>query len=104
MRTLTRAIRFIAILGLLGGIGWGGKRIAGLPKHLAAPPQIRADLLDTAAVRQGEFLVTVSAVGHLQAHQTTQVYSGNLMGKVIFVAEDGTPVKKGDVLFRLDET
>jgi HlyD family secretion protein len=113
MGILTRGIRILAILGLLGGIGWGGKRIAGFPKHSEESAQTSADLLDTATARQGEFLVTVAATGRLEAHQTTQVYGGQAYGgqgfmgnfaKVTFVAEDGTNVKKGDVLFRFDDT
>jgi RND family efflux transporter MFP subunit len=116
MRPITRTIRILAILGLLGGIGWGGKRISGFPKRSEEPAQASADLLDTAAVRQGEFLVTVAATGRLEAHQTTQVYGGLAYGgggqsqgwggnfaKVTFVAEDGSSVKKGDVLFRFDD-
>jgi HlyD family secretion protein len=113
MRPITRTIRILAILGLLGGIGWGGKRIAGFSKRSEESTQASADLLDTATVHQGEFLVTVAATGRLQAHQTTQVYGGltaggqSFMGgfaRVTFVAGDGAGVKKGDVLFRFDDT
>lgn len=119
MRPITRTIRLLAVLGLLGGIGWGGKRIGGFPLRSAEREQTSADLLDTATVHQGEFLVTVAATGRLEAHQTTQVYGGLAVAgqgggggggwggnfaKVTFVAADGASVKKGDVLFRFDDT
>jgi len=105
MRYVTSVIRFLAFLALVTGIGWGGKRISSLSKQpAAAATMVRADLMDTARVREGVFLITVPATGRLQANKTTNVYSPDMQAKVSFVGQDGVPVKQGDVLLKFDDT
>jgi HlyD family secretion protein len=104
MRYVTHVIRLLAALGLVTGIGWGGKRISSLSKQPAQTTMVRADLMDTARVREGTFLITVPATGRLQASKTTNVYSPDMQAKVSFVAPDGVPVKQGDVLIKFDDT
>jgi HlyD family secretion protein len=104
MRYVTQAIRILAILGLVAGIGWGGKRISSMSRPAAEAATVRADLMDTARVREGAFLITVLASGRLLARKTTNVYSPDMQAKVTFVARDGEPIQKGDVLFKFDDT
>lgn len=104
MRYVSHVIRLLAVLGLVTGIGWGGKRISSLSKNATATTMVRADLMDTALVREGTFLITVPATGRLQANKTTNVYSPDMQAKVSFVGQDGVAVKQGDVLLRFDDT
>jgi multidrug efflux pump subunit AcrA (membrane-fusion protein) len=92
-------------LAVLAGIGLGAKQIAGYSKRAseAATPS-RADLLDTTFVREGAFLITVPATGRLEANRTNNVYSPDMSAKLTYVAPDGVPVQKGDLLFKFDDT
>lgn len=61
---------------------------------------------ETTRVISGEFHVDLAVVGSLDAARTHMVSSSirGDKGKIIFIVEDGTTVKKGDVLVRLDPT
>ena len=64
-----------------------------------------APILTVKAEKRG-FSVSVEAVGELDAARSTVLFSqvrGD-RGKIVFIINDGTKVKKGDVLVRLDPT
>jgi len=85
----------IAILALLALL---------LFRQYAPPPAAQSLPLTTAALR--DFQVTVRTVGTLQAVNSYLVAS-RIKGpgaKIIFLAQDGYPVKKGDLLVRFDPT
>ncbi len=65
----------------------------------------KASILTIKAVKRS-FSVLVEAVGELDAARSTVLFSqirGD-RGKIVFIISDGTKVKKGDVLVRLDPT
>ncbi|WP_339137083.1 MAG: efflux RND transporter periplasmic adaptor subunit [Candidatus Electrothrix sp. GW3-4] len=75
-----------------------------LLRQYAPPPAGHSPPLTTATLR--DFQVTVRTVGTLQAVNSHLVAS-RIKGpgaKIIFLAQDGYPVKKGDILVRFDPT
>jgi HlyD family secretion protein len=60
----------------------------------------------SAKVVKKSFSVLVEAVGELDAQRSTVIFSqirGD-RGTIVFIVSDGTRIKKGDVLVRLDPT
>jgi multidrug efflux pump subunit AcrA (membrane-fusion protein) len=109
-----RRIARVAIpLLLLAGAAYGGARIYRAEKResvvqavqgrvmkLVQPRAEEREFVPTTAVRQGKFGVSLTVVGTLKATESTPV-SAETQGTLIWLVEDGAPVKKGDVLAQL---
>ena len=59
--------------------------------------------VDTARVLRGPFALKITATGKLRARTTVTVHTDQLDGKLLWIAQDGVPIKKGDLLARLDD-
>jgi len=92
----TKLIILFICLGLIG--------LFGIRYHGSANVEKNEYRLATATVR--DFKVNVHTVGVLDAARSHMVSSSvrGDKGKIIFLIEDGSHVKKGDVLVRLDPT
>ena len=84
-----RLLAGVAVIGLLIGVGY----------HYApvSANTVRPTVL---SVTKGEFTVKVSALGELRALKSVKI-SAIDDNPVIFLAPEGTAVKKGDLLFRM---
>jgi RND family efflux transporter MFP subunit len=87
--------RVLALAGLLAGLGW-----AGLAWGLSGRKS--ADVL-TAVATKGDLVITVVDRGEMESSNSVQVaceVEGG--GKLVTIVPEGTPVKKGDEVARLD--
>ncbi len=84
-----RLLAGIAILGLLIGVGYQYAPVSASPER----PTVFS-------VTKGEFTVKVSALGELRALNSVKI-SAIDDNPVIYLAPEGTNVKKGDLMFRL---
>lgn len=55
----------------------------------------------TVSVEKGDIFVTVSAVGTIEAQEEQEVFS-ETSGTITYIAEDGLPVKKGDIILKIE--
>jgi HlyD family secretion protein len=98
-------VRFLVLLLALSAAAWGSRYpliwVKALqPRAADSAPSIAVDT--TRAVR-GRFLLNVTATGKLRARTTVGVRMAQLDGKLLWIAADGVPIKKGDLLARLDD-
>ena len=87
----------LILLAVVAGIAWGGFREDGWFRGTAA------EQIAGAKVRRGPLLVTVSQRGHLGAKNSAKVVS-EMEGRnpIIWLIEEGTTVKPGDLVAELD--
>ena len=72
--------------------------------RLNAAPQVETVRVSAPAAGGGDTAVVLNATGYIVAHHEIQVAS-KVNGKVDFIGvEKGDPVKKGQVLVRLEDT
>lgn len=108
---MVRLLRMLAIALVLCGIAWGSATLQAVRRLVpdwplrvrASSPAVDAVPVDTARVHKGPFLLSIAASGKLQARATVSVRTGQLEGKLIWIAADGAMIKQGDVLARLDD-
>lgn len=100
-RSAAAALRVALVAAALAGAGVGAKK-------LVAKYSRRGPSVPTLQVARATLTRQVVAEGILRAVKSTPVAptEGGQRGqlKIVFLAEDGTPVKQGDVVVRFDET
>jgi HlyD family secretion protein len=111
---MKRAIKFAFPLLLIAGAAYAGMRIYraenrasilqavqgfSVMKLVRTTPE-EPEFVPTTAVRRGDFGVSLTVVGALTAAESIPV-SAESSGTLVWLVEDGTPVKKGDVLAQL---
>jgi multidrug efflux pump subunit AcrA (membrane-fusion protein) len=110
---MKRLAKVLIPLLLAGGAAYGGARIyqaenrqsvvkavQGRVMKLVQPKPEEPDFVPTTEVRRGSFGVSLTVVGTLKAAETLPV-SSETNGTLVWLVEDGTAVKKGDVLAQL---
>lgn len=93
------ALKWIVLLAILGGGGYAAWTY-GLSQYLTASQSVK---ILTATVARGELVITVGDRGELDSIDAVTVQNelqGN--GKLVSILEEGKPVKKGDVVAKLD--
>lgn len=93
-----RGLRWLGVLGLAAAAVWGGLR-------LWRPGDAGAGDVPSVRVAEGPFTRTVSAEGVLKPVKTTVISAPSDVREplmIAWMAEDGDPVKKGDVVIRFD--
>ncbi|MBC8112035.1 MAG: HlyD family secretion protein, partial [Verrucomicrobia bacterium] len=100
---MKKNIRFIIIISILIGIGLTGFLV------IRNPAGKEANLL--ASVKKGDFEITVTATGELEAKNSVRIMApASLQAveiwqvKIADLVPEGSVVKKGDYVARLDET
>jgi multidrug efflux pump subunit AcrA (membrane-fusion protein) len=101
---LALSARFVFLGTLLGALAWGMLGVSGRTASPGDDVRLTDLPADAATARQGVFETSLKSTGRLAASRTVSVVSPDFEGKVIFIAEDGAPVKKGDVICRFDDT
>ncbi|MBC7319543.1 HlyD family secretion protein, partial [bacterium] len=89
--------RWLIVIVILLGISIGGYFF--LSSRKAQTPAVAS--VETYTVTRGDLLVSVSGSGVLEAKDTVDITS-EVGGTVIWVAEEGSRVKKGDILCKID--
>jgi HlyD family secretion protein len=95
LRAALRGPRFVAVVAFVAALGWGGYSW-GLAGRKAV------DVLSATVVR-GDLVITVTDRGELESSQSVQVVcevEGG--GKLVTIVPEGTHVKKGDEVAKLD--
>jgi HlyD family secretion protein len=97
---MRRAVIFLVVLAaVIAGAVW----IAGRFRQGGEQPD--AAEKKTFEVRKGNLLVTISETGELKAQNSTRIRSDvDREVKIVFLAAEGSRVKKGDELVRFDTT
>jgi HlyD family secretion protein len=100
-----RFSRVAVRLAILSALAFGVWRLkTAWPLRVRASSQAsESTAIDATRVLRGPFVMSVIASGKLQARQTVTVRIEELEGKLTWIAPDGSPIKKGDVLARLDD-
>lgn len=106
---IRRGVRFLLPVLLIGGVVWWVQELPGRAASGAVGRQLIELPSDAAAARQGRFETTLEASGRLRAHRTVSVIVPDLRmengeARVVFIAPDGSDVKKGQVICRFDDT
>jgi HlyD family secretion protein len=110
-RRLGRILRIATLLAVLGTGGVMAARYLGtedgqklrhrmLSLSLTGNGQEAPPFVPTTAVGQGSLEVSLTVVGSLKAEESKSVTS-EVSGTITSIVDDGTPVKKGDVLVEL---
>lgn len=89
--------RWLIVVIVLLAVAVGAYRFF-FPKKTENP---QASSIETYTVTRGDLLVSVTGSGILEAKETVDITS-EIGGKIIWVAEEGTRVKKGDLLCKID--
>jgi len=102
---IRRAARLLLLLLALSAAAWGSRYpliwVKALQPH--ASDAASSVAVDTTRVLRGPFSLNVTAMGKLRAGTTVSVRTGEMDGKLLWIAADGIPIKKGDLLARLDD-
>ena len=98
---LRRLLSLLLGASALAGGGW--LLASNWPLRVRASSPAPDPSIDTTGVRRGTFRLSLSAAGKLQARTTVSVRTEQMMGKLVWIATDGAPIKKGDLLARLDD-
>jgi HlyD family secretion protein len=108
-----RFARVLVPIFLLAGAAYGGARFYRTEQRetvtqalreramrLVQQEEEKPDFVPTTGVRRGNFAVSLTVVGTLKASESVAV-SAETSGTLIWLVQDGTPVKKGEVLAQL---
>src|SRR4051794_17612644 len=102
---IRRAARLLLLLLAVSAAAWGSRYpliwVKALQPH--ASDAASSVAVDTTRVLRGPFSLNVTAMGKLRAGTTVSVRTGEMDGKLLWIAADGIPIKKGDLLARLDD-
>src|SRR5205823_12006388 len=99
---IARLIRTLLLLLIVAAVAWGAKSplvwVRALQPHAdSAGPDLST--LETIGVLAGTFVLDVTATGKLRARTTYSVRTpGQMEGKLVWIAPDGAPIKKGDMV------
>ncbi len=100
-----RLIRIGIVILFLAAAAWGRHYpliwVQAMQPHSGAASE--AALVETTRVQRGAFTTNVTASGKLRARTTETVRTEQMEGKLVWIAADGAPIKKGDVVARLDD-
>jgi HlyD family secretion protein len=90
--------RLLVVLALLAGAGWGGYAVWSAEE---TPEKI----VPTATVRRGPLTISVTESGTIQSRERI-VLKSEVQGRnaILSLVDEGTHVKKGDVLVELDSS
>jgi RND family efflux transporter MFP subunit len=101
-----RVLRSLTLLIALSAAAWGSRYPLIWVKALQRPSADAAPsvAVDTTRALRGMFSLNVTASGKLRARTTASVRMEQLEGKLLWIAADSVPIKKGDLLARLDDT
>lgn len=102
---IRKLARVVTLLLALSAAAWGSR----YPLIWVKALQPRASdagssvAVDTTRALRGPFSLNLTATGKLRARTTVSVRTGELDGKLLWIAQDGVPIQKGDLLARLDD-
>jgi HlyD family secretion protein len=102
-----RLIRTLLLLLVIAAVAWGAKSplvwVRALqPRAASGGPDLST--VETTRVLAGTFTLSVIATGKLRARTTYSVRTpAQMEGKLVWIAPDGTPIKKDDMVARLDD-
>src|SRR5436309_1045778 len=102
----TKALRVLMLVAILSALFAGARRLLpGGPLGVRASSDApETEAVDATRVLRGPFVMSVSASGKLQARTTVTVRTERMEdAKLMWIAQDGIPIKKGDVVARLDD-
>jgi multidrug efflux pump subunit AcrA (membrane-fusion protein) len=102
---IKRSVRTILLLAAVSAIVWGSRdRLVWVRALQRRADSSSADTaVDTTRVLRGPFTLNVTGTGKLRARSTVTVRTEMMEGKLVWIAADGAPVRKGDVIARLDD-
>jgi multidrug efflux pump subunit AcrA (membrane-fusion protein) len=110
---IARFMRLLTLLVAISAVAWGARWVllVRASSPAAATSASAASSVEATRVLRGPFQLSVTATGKLRARTTVTVRTlegrGQMMmmmePKLVWIAPDGLPVKKDDVVARLDD-
>lgn len=106
---IARLSRVLLLLLVASAVAWGARHVL---RVRAASPAGAAPDVETTRVLRGPFQLSITATGKLRARATVTVRAQQpqrqsrmmmMESKLVWIAPDGAPIKKGDPVARLDD-